>query len=599
MEFAIPIIALGGLYMASKTSSSTTKENPMKNPYPMKNQMPEGFVGSLPNTDIPNMNYPSELPLTSSELQQTSKLSTVNKYDTPSVYTDKYFNGDVYPKSSVSNSFTSMTGQKVDSNYFQHNNMTPFFGAKNRSTILDSNSTEGVLDNYVGSGTQTISKSEQSPLFSPGQNFHHPHGAPNKNDFYQSRVNPSLRMANTKPFESINVGPGLGQGASSEGSGGYNSGMAVREQWMPKAVNEMRTDNNPRAGGVGMLGHEGPANSSIKNLGSIGQQEKNRVERTWDVGPERYFTTTGVEKGQTLHSIPIDRHTHRPETSVSYAGGAGTHLPETYQSGEYMESKHMDLGDVPLGIASLTGKHGGLEEDYESKSKKAYPNNRGIEETYFGAFSGAIGAVIAPLLDELRPSRRQNVIGSLRPYQNAHTGISSSYLFNPADKPDPNNRETTEVNKFIPGVNANQRGGAYETTEHHANAQERDTTSAYYVGGSSAAEGTRAIRPYDAEYRQRNNEIKSSTIQGQMVQGNMNIPTSAINMRNRMGETRNDRTLNQTAAPKQIMTTNMMGEQHARQEYQSTIQLERNAPDVMTGFKKNPYTYDIKHFSAQ
>jgi hypothetical protein len=176
--------------------------------------------------------------------------------------------------------------------------------------------------------------------------------------------------------------------------------------------------------------------------------EKNRVERTWDVGPERYFTTTGVEKGQTMHAIPIDRHTHRPETSVSYTGGAGTHLPETYQTGEYVESKHMDLGTVPLGIATLTGKHGGLEEDYESKSKKAYPNNRGIEETYFGAFSGAIGAVIAPLLDELRPSRRQNVIGSLRPYQNAHTNISSSYLFNPADKPDPNNRVTTEINKF-------------------------------------------------------------------------------------------------------------------------------------------------------
>ena len=598
MELAIPIIALGGLYMASKTSkpATTTSSSSFKNSFIGQR---DGFESSLPNIDIPNKNYPSEYPIASAEVEQTSKLSTINKYDTPSVYTDKYFNGDVYPQSTEANSFTSITGKKVDSNYFQHNNMTPFFGAKNRSTILDSNSTEGVLDNYVGSGTQTISKSEQSPLFSPGENYHYPNGAPNKNDFYQSRVNPSWRMANTKPFESIQVGPGLGRGASSEGSGGFNSGLEARDQWMPKNVNELRTDNNPRAGGVAMLGHEGPANSSIKNIGGIGQVEKNRVERTWETGPERYFTTTGVEKGQTLHGIPIDRHTHRPETSVSYAGGAGTHLPETYQSGEYLDSKHMDLGTVPLGIASLTGRHGGTEGDYESKSKKAYPNNRGVEETYFGAFSGAIGAVIAPLLDELRPSRRQNVIGSLRPYQNAHTGISSSYLFNPADKPDPNNRETTEKNNFIPGVNTNQRGGAYETADHRAALQQRDTTSVSYVGGSSAGDGTRGLRPYDAEYRQRNNEVKSSTIQGQMVRGNMNIPNTEINMRNRIGESKNIRSLTQTSAPKQNVGSTMMGAQHARQEYQSTVQLERNTPDILTPFKQNPYTHDLKYFSAK
>lgn len=593
MELAIPIIALGGLYMASKTTNISSKDNSSRTQSKI-----EAFE-ALPNTDIPNKNYPTEYPISSAEIEQTSKLSTLNKYDTPSVYTDKYFNGDVYPTSTATNSFTSMTGNKVDSKYFQHNNMTPFFGAKNRSTILDSNSTEGVLDNYVGSGTQTIQKLEQSPLFSPGEAYHFPHGAPNKNDFYQSRVNPSARMANAKPFESIQVGPGLGKGASSEGSGGYNSGMEMREQWMPKGVNDLRTTNNPRAGGVAMLGHEGPANSSIKNLGGIGYVEKNRMERTWDVGPERYFTTTGVEKGQTLHAIPIDRHTHRPETSVSYAGGAGTHLPETYQTGEYVESKHIDLGTVPLGIASLTGKHGGLEEDYESKSKKAYPNNRGVEETYFGAFSGAIGAVIAPLLDELRPSRKQNVIGSLRPYQNAHTNISSSYLFNPADRPDPNNRETTDKNKFIPGVNTNQRGGAYETMDHRAASQQRDSTSAYYVGGSSAAEGTRGLRPYDAEYKQRNNDIKSSTIKGQMVQGNMNLTNAEINMRNRLGETKNSRPLNQTSAPKQYIDTNMMGEQHSRQEYQTSVQLERTSPEILSAFKQNPYTHDLKYFSAQ
>lgn len=555
MELAIPIIALGGLYMASKSNNTDTAETQ------------EGF-DTLPNTDVPNQNYPSEYPIESAEIQQTSKLSTVNKFDTPSVYTDKYFQGQVYPQSSAAESFVSMTGQKVGGEYFKHNNMTPFFGAKNRSTILEADSTEGVLDNYSGSGTQYITKSEQSPLFSPGDNYHHAFGAPNQNDFYQSRVNPSMRMANTKPFESQQVAPGLGLGASTEGSGGYNSGMAIREQWMPKDVNELRTANNPRAGGVGLFGHEGPASSTVKALGGIGKMEKNRVERTWETGPERYFTTTGVEKKPTLHAIPVDRHVNRPDTSASYVGAAGSQLPETYNTGEYMESKHMDLGAVPYGIASATGKQIGIEEDFQSKSAKSYANNRDTEETYFGAFSGAVGAVIAPLLDELRPSRKENTIGTLRPYQNAHTSVSSSYLFNPADKPDINNRALTGKNKFVGGVNANQRGGAYETTEHQAPSQQRDSTSVSYMGGSSAAEGTRGLRPYDAEYRQRNNEIKSSTIQGHMVQGNMNLMNSDINMRNRNGELQNSRPLIQTNAPKQMIGASEMGAQRGGQYYQ-------------------------------
>jgi len=590
MELAIPIIALGGLYMASK---QPTKKSSIQTTYNPLSQ--EGFQSSsslLPNTDIPNKNYPSEYPITSNELDKTSKLSTVNTFDTPNVYTDKYFKVE-YPAATRAESFTSITGQSVNAEYFQHNNMTPFFGAKNRSAILEHSSTEGVIDNYTGAGTQYITKSEQSPLFSPGEGYHFPHGAPNQNDFYQSRVNTSMRMANTKPFESIQVGPGLGLGATNEGSGGFNSGMAAREMWMPKQVNELRTVNNPRAGGISLLGHEGPANNSIKTLGEIGKMEKNRVERTWEVGPERYFTTTGVEKKPTLHATPIDRHVNRPETSMSYVGVANSQLPETYQTGEYMDSKHMDLGQVPLGIATVTGKSTGTESDYGRHSNTVYPNNRNNQETYFGAFSGAIGAVIAPLLDELRPSRKENTIGTLRPYQNAHTGISSSYLFNPADRPDPTNRETTENNKYLPGVNSNQRGGAYETTEHSAVKQQRDTTSKSYVGPSSAAEGTRGLRPYDAEYRQRNNEIKSSTIQGHMVKGNMNLLNADITMRNRAGEIKNQRPLVETSGPRQFVGADHLGNQHSKQQYQSSIQLDRNTPDILNAFRQNPYTHPI------
>uniref|UniRef100_A0A6C0CMJ3 DUF5899 domain-containing protein n=1 Tax=viral metagenome TaxID=1070528 RepID=A0A6C0CMJ3_9ZZZZ len=589
MELAIPIIALSGLYMAS----SNKKKEEMK--------QKEGFqnnLSPLPNTNIPDRNYPEEHEVEVAELDRTAKLSTINKYDTPSTYTDKYFTEKVYPETTGVNTFTSMTGENVNSDYFQHNNMTPFFGSKNRSQILEYDSGEGILDNYNGSGTQFINKQEQSPMFSPGENLQYAYGAPNQNDFYQSRVNPSMRMANVKPFESQQVGPGLGLGSSNEGQGGYNSGMAIRDQWMPKNVDQLRTDNNKRSSGIGLLGHEGPAMHRIQTVptsDNIGRVEKNRVEKTWDMGyGERNFTTVGMETAPASRAIQIDRHVNRPETTTSYVGGAGAQ-PETYTTGEYMESKHMDLGHVPFGIASATNKQSGNDHEYEIKAKHAYPNNRsvGTQETYFGAFSSAIGAVVAPLIDELRPSRKENTIGSLRPYQNPHTTVSNSYMFNPADRANPTIRQTTEQNKYLPGVNSNQHGGAYQTTDHRAPKQQRDSTSTSYMGNSSAGAGTKEFRPYDAEYRQRNNEIKSSTIKGHMVQGNLKLQNDYMNVRNRDGELKNTRPLSHTTVQAQLVGADGVGLQHSKQMYNSNVQIDRNTPDMLDAFHKNPYTHPL------
>lgn len=588
MELAIPFIALGGLYWATKKEKREKRDG---------FQTRDSASYLLPNTDIPNKNYPEEYPIENAELDQTAMLSALNKYDTPSVYTDKYFDQTLYPETAAKDAFTSITGKSVSADYFQHNNMTPFFGAKNRSQILDFEASEGIIDSYSGSGSQFITKVEQSPLFSPGEHYQYAFGAPNQNDFYQSRVNSSMRMANVKPFESENVGPGLGLGNSNDGSGGYNSGMAMRDQWMPKNVDELRTDNKKRASGFGLLGHEGPASNYIQNVpdsSNIGKVEKNRVERTWDMGNgERNLPTTGLEKRPTLHAIPIDRFVTRPETTASYSGVAGSQLPETYTKGEYMPSKHMDLREFPMGIAALTGKQGNTDADYQMQSTRAYTNNRSYtsDSTYFGAFSSAIGAVIAPLLDDLRPSRKENVLGTLRPYQNAKSGVSNSYIFNPTDRPEPTIRETTEGNKYMPGVNTLQNGGAYMTTNHNAAKQQRDTSSSSYIGNSSAAAGSKELRPVDAEYRQRNNDLKSSTIQGHMVQGNMGLNNNYVNVRNKEGEIKNQRHLVQTNAPQHYIGAQNLGEQHSKQQYNSNVQLDRNSPDILDAFKNNPFTH--------
>ena len=101
-------------------------------------------------------------------------------------------------------------------------------------------------------------------------------GTPNTSDFVQSRMNPSLRQANVKPYESQLVAPGLDKGFNGEGGVGFNSGMEARDKWLPKNVDELRVGNNPKVT-FDLNGHQGPANSLIKESGNITTQGK--VER--------------------------------------------------------------------------------------------------------------------------------------------------------------------------------------------------------------------------------------------------------------------------------------------------------------------------------
>lgn len=606
MELAIPIIALGGLYLVSNQQRRTEDE-----------EVEEGFVGysDLPNTNIPNENFPNDSPMETPEYSITEKLSHDNAYD-GTAYTDIYFKQS--PEQGMPNianhkgtvqclenksknnktAYTSLSGETVNNDYFTHNNMVPFFGRKNTAQNVENGQTDGILDNYLGKGSQQIEKKEQAPLFAPNDNYQWAYGAPNQSDFMQSRVNNVNKMSNVLPFKQETVAPGVGLGYGTEGEAGFNAGMINRESWMPKTVDELRVNTNKKASGMGLFGHEGPANSIIKEMGQLGKMEKHRPERDFKMGSNRLMTTTGVEKGVTLRPIQEDRYTNRPETTASYTGAAGAENPGMFVDGEYMPSKHIDLGQVPLSSAYAHGKGGPSDADYGMKSQLVFENNRSSNEQadYFGAVGGAIGSVIAPLLDVLRPSRKENTIGTLRPYQNAGTKTPNSYVFNPADRTPTTIRETTEQSKFHMNSGTSVLNkGAYNVTNVQPVSNNRMNQSDYfYAGNASAAEGTLEARPYDAEYRQRNNDIKSSTIKGRMVPGNMAIYNNEIHMKTR--DKTEDLTNGRPPVPvitKQPPGLETVGRLQGKQELYSGIQQDRNQKEILEALKKNPYALSI------
>ena len=536
MELAIPALALGALYLVTNQLSTSSK-------------LDEGYEGILPNTDVPDANFPEDRELINAETDLTSELMTVNKYDTPQVYTDKYFdpasiaqmNRDLgnFQGSSETPSYTSLTGDKVNAEYYQHNNMVPFFGSTLRTRIINENSNEGLLDSMQGAGSQYLSKTERAPLFSPSENLQWAHGMPSFTDFEQSRVNASNKISNVKPFEEIRVRPGLGRGDAEGQSLGFNSGMMAREMWMPKTADQLRVSNNPKSSGISMLGHEGPAMSSVTNRGYQAPVQKNRPDRVTELDQTRYFATLGASgSAAPLHGVPVDRNDpNRATATMSYVGAAGRHETDAqYVEGEYMPSHRNQLGELNLGPVSGASRTDIYDTDFGAKSAKNYTNNRSTAnvDDYFGIVGGALGAVVAPLLDVLRPSKRQNTVGTLRPYQNPESTVKNSYLLNPGDRPAPTIRETTERSNGHMFINSGQDNTAYMVTKPMDIYTNRRDTSVQYSGPLGTV-GAKEARTYDAEYRQRNNENKSSTIAGRMVPGNMSLLQSDVNVRTSSG----------------------------------------------------------------
>ena len=91
-------------------------------------------------------------------------------------------------------------------------------------------------------------------MFEP-KKHHHIYGAPNNSEFIKDRMrsNLSSKLSNTKPWKEIQVSPGLNKSFSSEGTGGFNSGMESRDKWLQKTVDQLRTETNPKQSFEGVV----------------------------------------------------------------------------------------------------------------------------------------------------------------------------------------------------------------------------------------------------------------------------------------------------------------------------------------------------------
>lgn len=605
MELAIPLVALGGMYVISNQKSNKeglTKKGKSEGFNNMgirtnlqSNNLESRFNNYLPNTHVAPKNYPI--------MNNKELVDTVQEYPNPNVATDKYFNQNVYqqkeragdPIGSNIQQVYSLTGDYMNSTEFKHNNMVPFNGGKPKGQIYNNNNAETILDNYVGNGSQVIKKIEQAPLFKPQENVQWTYGMPDMSDFYQSRQNPVNRNNMVKPFESIRVGPGLDKGYSADGTHGFNAGMEARDKWLPKTVDELRVSTNPKQE-YSLDNLQGPAQSVIKNVGIEGKVEKYRPDTFFINTQDRWLTTTGAEKAGQLVPDYIVKPSTRNETTTYQQGTPNS----TLKTASYVPTKHesskrnqLEGFDVGCSKASCTApSHNDKDNNHNSHTN--YTNNRALNQqpqSFGSGFSSAIGAVIAPVMDILKPSRKEEYSCNMHIYGNVGGEVPGNYVLTKGDVPGATVKETTlyQPNSYIGNQSEN---AAYLITEQQPIANQRDSLNHDHFMGMASKHGN---RQYDSVYRQTNSEAKEKTIVGRTNQGNAKHFNPQVNMA--MSKLDTDRENNRLWAPQSVIpsgpSVQTYGKAHMPQYYDENQSCSRIAPDLLNAFKENPFTHSL------
>lgn len=315
---------------------------------------------------------------------------------------------------------SSLSGQKIASHDFKHNNMQPFYGGRIKQNIAPSLN-QSRLDMYNGGGSTQIKKREVENMFETSRApYGNPYGMEDNTDFFQSRIQDPISRNGERPFEPVHVGPALGEKYGITGKGGFNQ-LEINEIMRPKTVDELRVATNPKNT------YDTPVVPGAHFIGigsdSAGEVRKYRPDRFYiDETGERFFVTTGDLIKETTRPVQVLPHTVRPETSVAYGGIAGSQdYGQSYVSGSFRTPMTQQYGGTPYRNANMEGYYtkviDGSTSDYGKHSIEIRPNERADTSERVIATNlvpAESGLTTQPFLDDARPTRRGETVGNIR-----------------------------------------------------------------------------------------------------------------------------------------------------------------------------------------
>jgi hypothetical protein len=293
----------------------------------------------------------------------------------------------------------SLSGLNIPLNEFKHGNMQPFLKKGVTQNIDNING----LNKNIGyaSGDVHIKKKEVETFFDPSPNIYNTQIK--DANFILDRTNKSKIQNNFNLIQSVKVGPGLNQGYTSVGSGGFQQADTI-EYTKPKTRDELRvlTDQRSSVFNVPMK----PKNN-IEKRGMLGILNKKLPEKAFQQTEDSWLKGVSYLKKDTDRPVENIKDTSRVNTHVDYAGGL------KYQ--EYYSSQ---------------------KDDYGKSTIIVYDNERNLTqiETPVANFSSVIKAMIAPVTDVLKVTFKEFFIDNPRLNGNAAPQIpEKATLYDPVN----------------------------------------------------------------------------------------------------------------------------------------------------------------------
>jgi len=257
----------------------------------------------------------------------------------------------------------------------------------------------------------------------------------------ENRFHVSQFRQGEKPFQDIKVGPALNAGFGTMGQGGFQQANAL--EFARAAANRTinnRLPNNPR------ISYGRPLNPGALPGGTRGLQaavKKNRPDKWYRNTPDRYFVTTGAVTGATLRE-KVNAKATRRQNHRSYYGGLGTAgITKPKKDPSVRKSRKNNF--MTDGVRNAYREGGWTVDekandegvgDYGAKSIENRPNERDITQLREHRLNVAtnVKKLIAPLSDLFRRTRKENVIGNIRPEGNMSAQMPSKLtIYDPED----------------------------------------------------------------------------------------------------------------------------------------------------------------------
>lgn len=393
IEFYVAATLIGVGYIINKRITSVSNDNTSNQP-------------KLKAAEIPSQK-------TVYESTYFDKVKQIEESKAKALFLENAIKKSKLKNESVSNNFnkqperyiSQLSGQPTD---FKHSNMDPFYRGSVKQNIVKSSP---IVEKFTGMSDLYKSKEVIAPMFVPEKNIIT--GLPVNTDLYQKRFNKPIIHNNVVPIPQIKVGKGVGQGFTSMPTGGFHQ-FDERDYVMPKTVDDLRVASNPKSIYEGRIieGQKPTKRAAKPNL------VKNRSETFYNNSEERYFTTTGAYVKPTEQPEFEVKYTSRPETSTQYTGVACLKVKDGERPAELAPYETLKQQLSEYGITNATASYIGKGEqfDHGKDGILVYGNERDltVEKTYQGNIASLVKALVAPVQDMFRTSKKELLIANAR-----------------------------------------------------------------------------------------------------------------------------------------------------------------------------------------